>query len=105
MVAATCVGAGDTRLEGKTFRLCCLDEASQAVEPAALVPLLKGCEAAVMVGDACQLPPTVISRQVTLVCFGSCGCKPLQKGCDAATPDMRPSVLHDSVVSIICQSG
>ena len=69
MVAATCVGAGDPRLEGKTFRLCCLDEASQAVEPAALVPLLKGCEAAVMVGDACQLPPTVISRQVTLVLF------------------------------------
>ncbi|KAK9863459.1 hypothetical protein WJX84_011464 [Apatococcus fuscideae] len=63
VVASTCVGAGDPRLEGKTFRLCCLDEASQAVEPAALVPLLKGCEAALMVGDACQLPPTVISSQ------------------------------------------
>ncbi|KAK9866541.1 hypothetical protein WJX84_006717 [Apatococcus fuscideae] len=63
VVAATCVGAGDPRMEGRSFRLCALDEASQAVEPAALVPLLHGCEAALMVGDACQLPPTVISRQ------------------------------------------
>ena len=29
VVAATCVGAGDSRLAGRTFKLCALDEASQ----------------------------------------------------------------------------
>ncbi|KAL3148087.1 hypothetical protein ABBQ38_15521 [Trebouxia sp. C0009 RCD-2024] len=61
VVAATCVGAGDSRLAGRTFRLCALDEASQATEPASLIPLLCNCEAAVLVGDPCQLPPTVVS--------------------------------------------
>ncbi len=35
----------------------------QATEPAALVALLQGCEAAVLVGDPRQLPPTVVSTQ------------------------------------------
>lgn len=64
VVAATCVGAGDPRLAACTFRVCALDEASQATEPAALIPLLSQCQAAVLVGDPCQLPPTVVSRQV-----------------------------------------
>ncbi|DBA71486.1 TPA: hypothetical protein ACH3X2_14306 [Trebouxia sp. C0005] len=63
VIAATCVGAGDSRLTGRTFKLCALDEASQATEPASLIPLLCNCEAAVLVGDPCQLPPTVISTQ------------------------------------------
>ncbi|KAK9812656.1 hypothetical protein WJX72_001408 [[Myrmecia] bisecta] len=63
VVAATCIGAGDPRLAGRQFRLCALDEATQATEPAALVALLRHCEAAVLVGDPRQLPPTVISRQ------------------------------------------
>ena len=29
VIAATCVGAGDSRLAGRTFKLCALDEASQ----------------------------------------------------------------------------
>ncbi|KAL3140824.1 hypothetical protein ABBQ32_14194 [Trebouxia sp. C0010 RCD-2024] len=61
VVAATCVGAEDSRLAGRTFKLCALDEASQATEPASLIPLLRNCEAAVLVGDPCQLPPTVVS--------------------------------------------
>ena len=39
-------------MEGQSFRLCALDEASQAVEPPALMPLLHGCEATLMIGDA-----------------------------------------------------
>lgn len=64
IVAATCVGAGDPRLAPCNFKLCALDEASQATEPAALIPLLSQCQAAVLVGDPCQLPPTVVSRRV-----------------------------------------
>ena len=65
MVAATCVGAGDPRLAPCSFKLCALDEAGQATEPAALIPLLAQCQAAVLVGDPCQLPPTVVARRVS----------------------------------------
>ena len=42
-----------------------VDEACQSVEPATLVPLTasNSCRALVMLGDPCQLPPTVKSRQ------------------------------------------
>lgn len=36
----------------------------QAPEPGSLIPLLAGCESAVLVGDPCQLPPTVLSAEV-----------------------------------------
>jgi len=40
-----------------------IDEACQSVEPATLIPLLStnSCRSLVMLGDPCQLPPTVIS--------------------------------------------
>lgn len=43
----------------------------QATEPASLIPLLCNCEAAVLVGDPCQLPPTVISTRVSFSCLES----------------------------------
>ena len=61
VVCATCVGAGDDLLEGFTFRVACVDEATQCPEPAALIPITKALSA-VLVGDARQLPPTVASR-------------------------------------------
>jgi len=42
----------------------------QATEPASLIPLLCNCEAVVLVGDPCQLPPTVISTRVSFPCLG-----------------------------------
>jgi regulator of nonsense transcripts 1 len=60
VVCATCVGAGDRLLEGVMFRVACVDEATQCTEPAALIPLSKALSG-VLVGDARQLPPTVIS--------------------------------------------
>ena len=39
------------------------DESSQCTEPSSLVPLTKGIEALLLVGDPRQLPPTVISRE------------------------------------------
>ena len=38
----------------------------QTTEPASLVPLMRNCEAAVLVGDPCQLPPTVLSSEVNV---------------------------------------
>jgi len=41
VIAATCVGAGDSRLAGRTFKLCALDEASQ-VDVMPQMPLCHG---------------------------------------------------------------
>ena len=40
-----------------------IDEACQSVEPGTLIPILStgSCRSLVMLGDPCQLPPTVIS--------------------------------------------
>jgi len=63
VICATCVGAGDLLLDSRRFPLVLLDEATQATEPASLIPLTKGARHVVMVGDHHQLPPTVISRR------------------------------------------
>lgn len=60
VVLATCAGAGDEVLAGREFDTVVLDEAAQALEPAAWIPLLKG-RRAVLAGDHCQLPPLVRS--------------------------------------------
>ena len=54
-------GEAERRLVGDTisFDLVVLDEATQAVDPVALVALARG-RRAVLAGDPCQLPPTVI---------------------------------------------
>jgi hypothetical protein len=44
------------------FDAVLVDEAAQAIEPSTLIPLLYGCNKAILVGDPCQLPATVISR-------------------------------------------
>ncbi|KAL2630305.1 hypothetical protein R1flu_014991 [Riccia fluitans] len=63
VVCSTCVGAGDMVLDGRKFEACVIDEASQATEPATLIPVLRsGAETIVLVGDPAQLPPTVISN-------------------------------------------
>ncbi|CAM9279136.1 unnamed protein product [Phaeothamnion confervicola] len=43
------------------FATVLVDEATQATEPATLVPLLRGCDRLILVGDQNQLPPTVLS--------------------------------------------
>ena len=63
VICATCVGSGDLLLDSRRFPLVLLDEATQATEPASLIPLTKGARHVVLVGDHCQLPPTVISRR------------------------------------------
>ncbi|KIX05706.1 uncharacterized protein Z518_03678 [Rhinocladiella mackenziei CBS 650.93] len=59
LVFTTCVGAALGLLRKQTFDTAIIDEASQQTEPASLVPLVKGCRRAVLVGDHVQLRATV----------------------------------------------
>jgi regulator of nonsense transcripts 1 len=63
VVCCTCIGSGGDMLDGMTFERVLVDEATQATEPAVLVPLVRGCRQLVLVGDHCQLPPTVLSTR------------------------------------------
>lgn len=63
VVCATTIGAGHRLLESRKFPIVLMDEATQATEPSALVPVVKGCRQLILVGDHQQLPPTVISKR------------------------------------------
>ncbi|KAL3763335.1 hypothetical protein ACHAW5_011002 [Stephanodiscus triporus] len=63
VVCCTCIGSGGDILDSMTFERVMVDEATQATEPAVLVPLARGCRQLVLVGDHCQLPPTVLSTR------------------------------------------
>ena len=59
MVLATAVGAGAENIQRlPAFDIVILDEALQATEPAAWIPLVRS-KRAVLVGDPCQLAPLV----------------------------------------------
>ena len=60
VVVATLTGIDAPVLAGRRFALAAVDEATQAVEPAVLLALLRA-DRAVLAGDHLQLPPTVIS--------------------------------------------
>jgi hypothetical protein len=64
IICCTCIGSGADLLDalGPLERVL-VDEATQATEPAVLVPLMRGCRQLVLVGDHCQLPPTVLSTR------------------------------------------
>ncbi|KAF8439377.1 RNA dependent RNA polymerase-domain-containing protein [Boletus edulis BED1] len=59
IVFTTCAGAGLGTLRKIDFDTVLIDEASQLTEPTALIPLVKRCQRAVLVGDHVQLRPTV----------------------------------------------
>lgn len=59
VIAATATGADASLLGEMRFELVVLDEATQAPDALALVALARGARA-VLAGDPCQLPPTVI---------------------------------------------
>eukprot|EP00798_Chlamydomonas_sp_ICE-L_P001599 gene1599-32988_t len=65
VICSTCVGAGSEQLEEVEFAMVVLDEGSQCSEPESLIPLTKGSRHVVLVGDHCQLPPVVLSREAT----------------------------------------
>ena len=59
VVCATAVGADPALLVSLKFDRVVLDEATQAVDPWALAALIQA-QRAVLAGDPCQLPPTVL---------------------------------------------
>ena len=61
VVLATLTGVESNALCERRFDLAVIDEATQAVEPAAYLALLKA-DRAVLAGDHLQLPPTVLSE-------------------------------------------
>ena len=61
VICSTTIGAGHHVLGDRKFPIVLIDEATQASEPSALVPIIRGCRQLILVGDHKQLPPTVIS--------------------------------------------
>jgi regulator of nonsense transcripts 1 len=59
LIFTTCAGAGLGLLRTESFGVVLVDEASQQTEPATLIPLVKGCSRAILVGDHVQLRATV----------------------------------------------
>ena len=57
VIGTTCAATNFSIFSTSRFAICFQDEASQMIEPAALLPLTFGCERTVMVGDPKQLEP------------------------------------------------
>lgn len=62
VITATLVGADHHTIKNLTYHTVIMDEAGQALEPAAWIPILKARKL-VLAGDHLQLPPTVKSAQ------------------------------------------
>ncbi|EJD02064.1 P-loop containing nucleoside triphosphate hydrolase protein [Fomitiporia mediterranea MF3/22] len=61
VVLATCHSAGGRTLENMFFDVVIIDEATQALEAACWIPIVKG-KRLILAGDHLQLPPTVLSQ-------------------------------------------
>lgn len=72
IICSTLAGAGHESLDSFQFDLIVVDEAAQAIELSSLIPLKNGVAHCIMVGDPQQLPPTVISKEVSFLAFGKC---------------------------------
>jgi regulator of nonsense transcripts 1 len=59
LVFTTCAGAGLGLLQTEKFQIVLIDESSQQTEPMSLIPLSKGCQQAILVGDHVQLRGTI----------------------------------------------
>jgi len=66
VVCCTCSSAASEILDGLNFMTCVVDEASQATEPSVLNAVTRCSRHVVLVGDHCQLPPTVVCREAEL---------------------------------------
>lgn len=63
VIATTLVGAANRAIAGKKFKTVFIDEASQALEPASWIPILRA-QRVVLAGDHQQLPPTVKNEKL-----------------------------------------
>ena len=60
VIACTLVGASNKNITTLRFNTVFIDEATQAIEPATWIPILKS-DRVIFAGDHCQLPPTIKS--------------------------------------------
>lgn len=65
-ILATTVAASNPILHKVRFDICILDEATQAIEPLAWIPILRS-DKVIIAGDENQLPPTVLSNEEDLL--------------------------------------
>lgn len=70
VICTTCVTAGDSRLSSFRFRSVLVDEATQATEPEALIPIVHGCKQLVFVGDHCQLGAVITDKRAAAAGLG-----------------------------------
>lgn len=63
VVVTTCCVADDVRLKQLRFPIVLIDEVTQAIEPECIIPILKGCQHLIMVGDQKQLGPVVLNSR------------------------------------------
>ena len=66
VICATCIGVGSDMFESHVFPAILMDEATQATECSTIVSLCRSAQQVVLLGDQCQLPPTVTSRTMEL---------------------------------------
>lgn len=69
VICTTAIGAGSPKLKGMKFSAVLFDEATQATEPEAIVPLIHGIKQVVMVGDHKQLGPVVLCKKASKAGF------------------------------------
>jgi regulator of nonsense transcripts 1 len=62
IVCCTCITAGRDMLQSKRFSHVLIDESAHATEPACLIPMMMGAEQVCLIGDHCQLQPTVLNQ-------------------------------------------
>ena len=65
IICCTLSGSGHEMLSDIDFDMVIIDEAAQSIELSSLIPLKYGCNRCIMVGDPQQLPPTVLSQEVS----------------------------------------
>ena len=62
VICCTCATAGDALVAQLRFSSCLIDEATQVVEPEALIPITLDVSKLVLVGDQKQLGPVVTGQ-------------------------------------------
>ncbi|KAJ7670210.1 SEN1 N terminal-domain-containing protein [Mycena rosella] len=65
VICATLSGSGSDILQDLEIEMVIIDEASQAIELSALIPLKYQPKHSILVGDPQQLPPTVLSQEAS----------------------------------------
>lgn len=69
VICTTAVGAGSVLLSSIHFRAVLIDEATQACEPQALIPIVRGASQVILIGDHRQLGPVILSKRAVKAGF------------------------------------